>query len=44
VKSFVVFSVGHLGAADALPEQLAEREAKPRERRALGETVFYGSL
>ncbi len=44
IKSFVVFAVGNLGSPDALPEQLAEREVKPRERRPLDETVFYSAL
>jgi nitroreductase len=40
---FVPFSVaalGHLGDPGALPEDLAERQARPRRRRPLEETAF----
>lgn len=36
-------AIGYMGDAKSLEGELAEREGAPRERRALGETVFGGT-
>jgi nitroreductase len=38
----VVVAIGRLGSPDTLPDDLREREARPRWRRPLAETVFTG--
>jgi nitroreductase len=38
----VVIAVGYLGAADALPESLREKELAPRSKRPLTELVYEG--
>jgi len=38
----VAIAIGVLGTPDALPEDLRVREARPRRRRPLAETVFDG--
>jgi nitroreductase len=42
VRPVVVIAVGLLGDADELPEDLRERERRPRVRKPLSETVFAG--
>ena len=36
-------ALGHPGAASALPEELAQRETAPRQRRPVAEWVHYGA-
>lgn len=36
-------ALGHPGPANALPEELAQRETAPRQRRAVAEWVHYGA-
>jgi nitroreductase len=38
----VAVAIGRLGSPDGLPEDLREREARPRVRRPLAQTVFTG--
>lgn len=43
-EPMAALAIGHPGSADLLEGDLKERELAPRERRALGETVFGGTF
>ncbi len=43
-RPMAVVAIGHPGGIDNLPEELAERENAPRERKPLGEVAFEGSV
>ncbi|MFT7677831.1 MAG: nitroreductase [Planctomycetota bacterium] len=43
-RAMAVIALGHMGKASDLPAELAEREADPRKRKALGEIAFRDSF
>ena len=44
LEVFTALAIGYPGTADKIPEAYAERDAKPRERKALSEIIIAGTL
>lgn len=43
-EAYTALAIGHRAASDNLPEQMAERDTAPRQRKALDEFVFAGQF
>lgn len=44
LRAVTALALGYPGAADAIPEAYAQRDAQPRERKSLPELIFAGGL
>jgi nitroreductase len=43
-EAVTALAIGYPGAADRIPDAYAERDARPRERKALSEIIIAGTL